>query len=162
MKQAMSTSMIFKIVLIFTFLFIAFLTLAITYNRAYRLKNSTLNIFEKYEGLGKKTLSITNSYLRNSGYKTIGQCEVGELGITSLDDVQYEKVTNNKDKKYYYCVSDRVVKNNNMENVYYNIRLFFKFNLPFFEELLTYSITGETKAIRVYDKDRQLIEGAHS
>ena len=39
MKSTVTTSETFKYILVFTFLFAAFLALAITYNRVYKLKN---------------------------------------------------------------------------------------------------------------------------
>ena len=57
MKNAVTTSEIFKYILLFTFLFAAFLALAITYNRVFKIKNEAISILEKYF-LGKNETSI--------------------------------------------------------------------------------------------------------
>ena len=66
MKHTVTTSSVFKYILVFTFIFAAFLALAITYNRVYKLKNQSISIIEKYEGIvkGKKSLGLVNNYLK--------------------------------------------------------------------------------------------------
>lgn len=156
MKHTVTTSSVFKYILVFTFIFAAFLALAITYNRVYKLKNQSISIIEKYEGIvkGKKSLGLVNNYLKNSGYNIKGECLTGEYGVIDLDNPNYEIAK--KNEKYYYCLSDKVVKNVNGDKIYYSIKLFFKFNLPFIGELFTFKITGETKEIYYYDKNQRL------
>ena len=85
MREAIGTETIFKAVIIFTLIFAAFLAVAITYNKAYRMKNQAMYILEKYEGINDNSLRIINNYLKNNGYKTTGNCESGEYGINNLD-----------------------------------------------------------------------------
>lgn len=164
MKQAITTSTIFKAILAFTILFAAFLSVAIIYNKVYKLKNQTISIIEKYEGVTTKSLSIINNYLRNSGYDTTGNCEIGDYGVSDLNKTTYEKVASNK-KEYYYClsyycsskgckISDKKSPNGN--TILYKTRLFFKFNLPIFGELTTFNISGETKEIKLYDESQKI------
>ncbi|MBE6156174.1 MAG: hypothetical protein E7161_00295 [Firmicutes bacterium] len=163
MKQAVATTSIFKVVLVFTLLFSAFLAVAITYNRVYKLKNETIAIVEKYEGISRKSLTIINNYLQNSGYDTVGKCENGEYGITDLSSDTYELSQNNKD--YYYClnffcqgsscnVNDSSTPNGNQ--IFYNVKFFFKFNIPFIGELFTFNINGNTKGIKLYSETQKL------
>lgn len=155
MKNALTTSEIFKYILLFTFLFAAFLALAITYNRVFKQKNEIISIMEKYEGISTTSLNIINNYLKTTGYSIKGQCEVNEYGIKDLDNNIYEKVTNTKEK-YYYCLSDKLLKNDNSDKIYYDIKLFFKFNLPFVGDLFTFKIAGETKGIKYYSTKQRL------
>lgn len=155
MKTTVTTTQTFKYILLFTFLFVAFLTLAITYNQVFKQKNEIISIIEKYEGIRSKSLKIINNYLLVSNYQTTGECQVGDYGIKDLNSIDYEIVNNSKDK-YLYCLSDKVVKNENGDKIYYNIKLFYKFNLPFIGELFTFKITGETKAIKYYSDEQRL------
>lgn len=168
MKTTVSTSNTFKYVLLFTFLFAAFLALAITYNKVYKLKNEIITIVEKYEGAQTTGLSIINNYLKSNSYITKGTCEIGEYGVTSLTGNSYEKVSSTK-KEYLYCLSyycepDSRCKiggtNNssapNGNNIYYKVKLFYKFNLPFFGDIITFKVTGETKAIKYYSTKQKL------
>ncbi len=158
MRQSIGTTTTFQIILALTLIFSAFLALAITYNRVYKLKNETVSIIEKYEGTNDKALKIVNNYLVNSGYHETGRCEEGEYGMLSLDDTLYELAQN--DKEYAYCLSYNCqnarcrVGNNNY--IYYNIKLFFRFNVPFFGDLTNFSIKGQTKDIKLYSENQKL------
>jgi len=153
MKSSITTTEIFKYILAFTLIFSAFLALAITYNKVYKLKNEVLAIIEKYEGVTDKSLGIINNYLKSSGYNTLGHCDDGEYGISSLDNTN---LSLDNSKKHYYCLNSNRISGKNGDKIYYDVKLFFKFNLPFIGELLTFKITGETKAISLYS-DSQLL-----
>ena len=139
MKETIATTTIFKAILAFTILFSGFLAVAITYNRVYKLKNETISIIEKYEGISSKSIKIINNYLSNSGYDTLGNCEEREYGVADLSNDDYELAVENKKYYYclnYYCKTDRCKiddpKTPNGNEIFYNTKLFFKFNLPFF------------------------------
>lgn len=163
MKQSVTTSTTFKIVLVFTILFAGFLSLAIVYNKVYKLKNETVSIVEKYEGFSSTSVKIINNYLNNSNYLTKGSCHEGEYGVKDFSQTTLELA--DEDDQYYYCVSAhcavrgcRIDDNSagNGNKIYYDLRLFFKFNLPFIGDLLTFDITGETKGINLYDESQKL------
>ncbi len=154
MKATISLTTLFKAMIAFILLFAAFLTLSITYNRAFRLKNEVLSIIEKYEGVTRKSLNLVNNYLTNSRYNTKSSCRMGDYGATSLTELKLVQVTNEKDKNYYYCLTESVDSKNKKIN--YRIRVFFKFNLPILGELMTFSISGETKEIRYYSNEQRL------
>ena len=122
MRESIGTQTIFKAVLIFTFLFSGFIAVAITYNKAFKLKNETINILEKYEGVNKQSLTIINNYLNQNGYSTKNPCDTTEYGVADLKNPTYEK--SNPNSRYYYCLSSEV-KNN---QIFYSIKLFSRFN----------------------------------
>lgn len=160
MKEASATSSIFKIVLAFTLLFSGFLSIAIVYNRAYRMKNESLAIIEKYEGINSSSLKIVNNFLKNSGYTTMDKCNSDEFGVKNLDSNTYEKAKEGTDYYYcisYYCSSKKCKITNSGNEIFYNLKLFFKFNLPFLGELTTFKIAGITKGINLY-MDSQLLK----
>jgi len=163
MKATVTTSTMFKAILAFTFLFSGFLALTITYNRVYKIKNESILMIEKYEGVTDKSLTIINNYLFNSGYDTVGNCETGEYGVPDLDEPKYELAQS--DKKYYYCLSyycsykgcsmdKNKVPNGN--EIFYQAKFFFKFNLPIMGDLMVFKITGDTKAIKLYSNNQKL------
>ncbi len=163
MKQMVSTTTLFKIVLVLTFLFAGFLAAAIVYNKAFRMKNESISIIEKYEGLTPKSIGIINNYLYNNGYNTKGTCEDGEYGLSSLSSTTLE--LSDDGKRYFYCVdfhclNGRCRIDNNADSrpngnkIYYDFRLFFNFDLPFLGDLLTFSITGESKGVNYYSGDQ--------
>lgn len=157
MREATGTTTTMKMALAFTLLFSAFLAIAITYNKAFKLKNETLTILEKYEGVSSKSISIINNYLKNSGYNSKGKCSSLEYGVTDLEKDTLEKV--NENTNYYYCISYRCVDNckiNNNNQIYYHFKLFFKFNLPYLGDITTFNIDGETKAIKLYSEEQKI------
>ena len=95
MRAAIGTQTIFKAILIFTLIFVAFITVAITYNKVYKLKNETIAILERYEGIDSKdqTIGIINNYLRNNGYNSKGKCDIqnNEYGIADLYSAKFAK-----------------------------------------------------------------------
>ena len=143
MKQAIETQQLFRMIIVLTLFFAAFLTVAIIYNRAYKVKNEAILIIEKYEGFGTKAKKIVNNYLYNNSYNAKGKCNSGEYGATSLDNPSLEQATNEKEK-YYYCVSTEVKGDG---KTYYNFKVFFNFNLPIIGDIFTFKITGQTKGI---------------
>ncbi len=142
MREAIGTETIFKAVLVFTLIFAAFVAVAITYNKAYKMKNETMFILEKYEGINDNSLRIINNYLRNNGYKTKGICDAGDYGINSLEETSY--VTASGSDSFYYCLKP----NEKSGKTFITIKVFFRFSLPFFGDLFTFKVTGETKGIR--------------
>lgn len=150
MREAIGAQTIFKTILIFTFLFAGFIAVAITYNKAYRLKNEVINILEKYEGISNQSLKIINNYLDKSGYLSTNVCDNGEYGVNDLQNVNYELARPNQ--KYYYCLNYEL-KNN---QIFYKIKLFSRFNLPFIGDIFYFRITGETKGIKLYSESQKL------
>ena len=151
MREASASSTIFRLILAFTLLFAGFLSVAIVYNRAYRLKNGSLAIIEKYEGINDTSLKIINNYLKSSGYTTKGKCDSGEFGVKNLDNEEYEKVED-ANQEYCYCLSSKISN----KQIFYKIKLFFKFNLPIIGDLTTFKIVGDTKSIKLYNDKQKL------
>ena len=150
MREAIGTQTVFKTILIFTVLFAGFIAVAITYNKAYRLKNETINILEKYEGVSDQSIRIINNYLDSSGYVAKNTCNSDEFGIKDLNNTSYEQAKSNK--QYYYCLKSEV-KNN---QIFYKVKLFSRFNLPFIGDVFYFKITGETKGIKYYSAKQNL------
>lgn len=163
MKETVSSTTLLKMVLAFTFIFSAFLALAITYNKVFRMKNESISIIEKYEGTTKRAIDIVNNYLKNNNYNTQGYCNHDEYGVASLDSNTFN---NDLSQKYYYCISFHCAakegcqkdapSNPNGNKIYYDFKLFYKFNLPYVGDLVTFNITGETKGIYLDDIEKQI------
>ena len=67
-------------------------------------------------------------------------------------------------QRYYYCASYTCAtrgcsitsEESNGNKIYYNVKIFFKFNLPYLGELFTFDVTGETKGIILYSEMQKL------
>lgn len=151
MREAVGTTWIFQLVIIFILIFAAYLALTINYSRAFMVKNEALTIIEKYEGMQNRTIDTVNGYLQTSGYKEMGVCPSGWYGISNLDSTKAEESSSNK--KYYWCYTKiKGYNNTSPGRAYYKIRMFFKFELPVIGRLLTFDVDGKTYEMdKTYD-----------
>ena len=53
MRQAIGSTWILQLVIIFMLIFVAFLALSINYTKAFRVKNELVTMIEKYEGVSE-------------------------------------------------------------------------------------------------------------
>ena len=152
MKIVSESTWTFQMIIFFILIFACFLTLVISYNKAYAIKNRMLSIVEKYEGINKTSTNIINNYFDYINYRTTNYCPDSMYdnsnyvyGITN-DGINE---TASKDKKYLMCYY-KTKKSDSLANVnqyIYNVVVFYKFDLPVLGDLATFSITGQTKAI---------------
>lgn len=146
MRQAIGSTWIMQLVIVFMLLFVAFLALTINYTKAYKIKNEVVSILEKYEGPNSGengSISIVNNYLRYHGYRSVGSCSDDSFGATSLDSsTLVPAIAGNK---YYYCVRRVGTSTQTFpDRVNYELELFFRFNLPLLGDIFTFRVTGET------------------
>ena len=140
MRESVGSTWTLQLVIGFILLFVAFLTLSLSYSKSYKIRNETLSIIEKYEGLTSESIGIINNYMTYSGYKATGNCPDGWYGVEDLASTSMP-VLASSDKKYYYCVAKHDVYH---KRSYYELKVFFKFNIPVLGDFTTFSITGTT------------------
>lgn len=139
MKEVSSTTWTFQLMIFFILIFACFLTLILSYSKAYTIKNRLLTIIEKYEGFTPSSIGVANGFVSQNGYTTKGSCQNGWYGAIDLEG-NYEVAKDNT--KYYYCFMENKAKD---KMVYYDIEVFYKFNLPVLGDIATYRIKGQTK-----------------
>lgn len=150
MKTVSESTWSFQIIIFFILIFACFLILVLSYNKAFIVKNRTLTVLEKYEGATKESIEIINGIMYNASYKTTGKCPVDDGWVGALDlegDIEEVKESG----RYYYCL--RQNKRNSIESdygnskktLYYDVRVFYNFNLPVIGNIAIYSINGQTK-----------------
>lgn len=149
MREAIGGTWITQLIIVFIFVFVAFLALSLNYSKAFRVKNETLTFIEKNEGITENTVKRINNYLLYSGHKIKGKCDEQSYGVSDLNSSIITKVTSsNKNNSYYYCISKVKSSVRNFENrAYYKVKLFFKFNLPVVGDIFTFIIDGQTKDV---------------
>lgn len=155
MRQAIGTTWILQLVIIFMLIFVAFLALSINYTKAFKIKNELVTIVEKYEGVTQGENSpvyLLNNYLRYNNYTVMGKCNEGDWGNQNLDEPILEEVKTNE--RYYYCV--RKIDDSTESSPYkakYKVRIFFKFSLPVIGDIFTFSVEGTTISIKESSND---------
>ncbi len=153
MRESIGMTWVFQIMLVFILLFAGFLAIYINFSKTYKIKNEVLNFIEKKEGMtdgiasNPGSIKLITNYLKTHNYGTTGVCpnDAGWYGAKALNGNLSDLTEAIKGEKYYYCV--RKVDSNDNKNpnkVFYEVRVFFKFDLPVFGNLHTFSIEGET------------------
>ncbi len=140
MKAVSESTWTFQMIIFFMLIFACFLTLVLSYNKAYTIKNRMLTIMEKYEGATDESIKIINGYVYEKGYSTTGKCSINWYGAIDLEG---NVELSDGNKSYYYCF-----KENKDEKglIYYNIQVFYRFNLPVIGNIAIYKIDGVTKS----------------
>ena len=158
MREAIGGTWITQLVIVFIFLFVAFLTLSMNYSKAFKVKNEVTTIVEKKGGISDDSIQIINNYLNSSGYKEKGVCETGFYGVNITKDKPAWKEVKKGDKtRYNYCIAKvRAVSPNYNKKAYYEVILFFKFNLPVIGDIFTFNVHGQTKDV-AYPIDHEYI-----
>lgn len=139
MREVSGSTWTFQMIILFILIFSCFLTLVLSYSKAYTIKNRMLTIIEKYEGVTDTSSDVINNFIIQHSYKTVGKCPEDWIGAIDLEG-DYEKAKENR--RYYYCFTDNKTA---AGLTYYDVMVFYKFNLPVLGEIATYKINGETK-----------------
>lgn len=167
MRQTISGTWVFMLVILFTLIFAAYIALTINYSKSFKTKNEVLSLIEKNEGFTDNGVKLINGYLSQSGYKTLGNCHLQDdtvvYGAKSIDpdtsvENAFERVTD-PGKKYYYCFSKYTNYHSYFKSrAYYKINFFFHFDLPVLGDLHTFDVEGQTSEIDATYDTKNLTE----
>ncbi len=154
MKESMSATWEFQIIIIFILIFVAYLTVSVSYYKVFKAKNDIVSIIERQEGLTTgptKAVGIINNYLMGNAYNAKGSCQVGQYGVNDLTKKDSVIPVNSTSEKYYYCVSKAVnlYEGGEIKSYTYRVKLFFSLNLPVIGDIIDFSADGTTMELRV-------------
>ena len=146
MRQAIGSTWIMQLVIIFMLIFVAFLALTINYTKAFKMKNELITFIEKNEGVSERedgTLDLINNYLSYNNYTVGGVCPEGSYGINDLQDPVLLEAQDGE--RYYYCIQKIPSAGpSTMNRTRYRVTIFFHFSLPIIGDIFTFSVDGET------------------
>ncbi len=146
MRESIGSTWILQLVIVFMLIFVAFLALSINYTKAFKIKNELISIIEKYEGATtdeQGSISIINNYLVYQGYHTMSSCEEGSYGVKNLNSTSIDEAQ--AGTKYYYCIRKMDTSNYSFpDRAYYEVEVFFQFNLPVVGDIFTFRAGGKT------------------
>lgn len=152
MREAIGSTFLFKIMIVFIFFFSAFLAIAINYSQAFRIKNQVINYIEQYEGMNDSSEEEIVNYINDVGYFRTPTCDCDSGGAgnnyscgDTNDDRNGAKIRlDSGNETNGLCI--RKLANSNGD-VYYRVTTFVSFDLPIIGEFVTFPVKGETKAI---------------
>ena len=177
MREGISMTAIFQIVIIFIILFAAIMALTINNSNAFGVKDEIINAIESNNG---EFFTSANGYLsdeivqpmKDASYRISGKCPTVES--YDLDDVYYGYDRNGKPvgqserasvcirkvnvmsklEEYYDKVFDpygsRIAKGDFYEGFYYQIVVFYQLDIPIVNQVYDFQTKGETKIFYVH------------
>ncbi len=143
MREAIGSSLLLSVVVVFVGLIILFFVNILSYSKAYKAKNRIIEIIEKYETYSESNsesseLNEIKQSLQDMGYQT-GECKNED----SKDNIA--------NSGYKYCVY-RIDEEGG--TYYYKVKTYVQFYFPIIGELFNPPVQSETKILgKSYDYD---------
>lgn len=162
MKEAIGSSYIFVICLVFIILFTGYIAISVNYNKAFITKDYLVSKIEDTPG-GYDDGALREdleTYLTSQGYVAEGKCEPtitektldGESITTSWNRVGCLRQKPNDSNICGACIYKKEIDSTAMDDIrtdrsYYKVYTFFKFDLPVVNVLMNFKIGGTTKYV---------------
>ena len=151
MKEAVGGTFMIYVLLIFLAVYITFVAVALNYAKAFRVKNSVVDIIEQNEGMDESDFNA------REGNITTGV--TGQINAKLKDYSYYVSLSGSEINKYCgdrehhfelgYCINS---KSNDLGRIYYQVVTFVQIRFPFWEDFnITIPIRGETRVIERID-----------
>lgn len=164
MKEAVSVTTIFQIVILFILLFTAIMCLTINNSNAFGVKDEIINIIEMNEGnyLNSDGNGLSQEIIdaiSDAAYRTTGVCEEGYDGyarngqyVTNGERasvcIREVNVTEGINKYLSNELGESMFADDDfLDGSYYQIVLFFQLDLPIVSQVYNFQTKGETKII---------------
>ncbi len=151
MKEAIGTSMVFNLIIIFVGVMIALLFGYISYSKGFKIRNRILDRMEEYKVYNNDAKDAIAGDLKAMGYQTStsGKCKI--VTKRSKNTNYIVSPMTDSTNPYDYCVYQyRTTK-----GVYYGVTVYITLNFPIVNSIVRIPLYGETKII--YDKG--MVEG---
>jgi hypothetical protein len=133
MRNAIGNALLFYIVITVVGLLIVFLSVSLTYSKAFRVKNNIVNIIER-DGYDEDQI---NALLKDIGYRVVKNPSTvcvdrrGDGNILARSSLG----------TYRYCVIEYTTS----RGKFYGVTTYMYFDIPLIESYLEFPIYGETK-----------------
>lgn len=154
MRQAIGGAWLYSIVIVFMMFMIAYVSASLNYSRAYKVKTQVVNIIEEYQGITNDTTKKIAQIISANGYTTTRNCsEVIEHGERYIGILNTTKTKANAgsagEKPQHVCITRTKYQapGSLYTDYYYDVSMFFKFNIPIFGDIFTFTVRGETNSI---------------
>lgn len=163
MKEAVSVTTIFQIVILFILLFTAIMCLTINNSNAFAVKDEIINIIELNDGnyLNSSKSGLSDEIvdmLSNASYRTTGVCDEGYDGyerngspVSSGERasvcIKEVNVTDGLANYMSAVFGDSVMTEESVNGSYYQVVVFYQLDLPVIKQVYNFQTKGETKII---------------
>ncbi len=159
MKDAFGGAFMINIMLIFLGIYISFIAVAVSYAKAFRVKNQIINYIQQYEGLTMEASNAIDNYLKEAAYyvnvssgdacyATRTDSNLGSGCRTVEGSNPYQlRPREAMCTERGYCVRSVPVNSGANIGKYYVITTYLQIQFPFFGLSFTVPITGETRLL---------------
>jgi len=169
MKESIGMVSITAIVIVFILFFTGYMCISLNQAKAYNVKNEIISIIQKNNGLNDTAKSEISTYMAEVGYRSSGDCDDGYSPMDLSGDVD-NSGTNGAIciKKYYINGTNSKGLDDNLNDpenqipsyAYYNVQVFFAFDMPIINSVFPFSLKGSTRSIFCPSEDGG--DGCHS
>lgn len=161
MRESISITTIFQIVILFILLFTAIMALTINNSNAFGIKDQVVNILETNQGRYKEGESLDEEIvdlLASTSYRNTGKCSDGFTGfdrngaMVNSDQqaaicIREVNATEGVDNYLNRVLQGNVATGEFMPGKYYQIEVFFQLDLPVVKQIYNFKSKAETKVI---------------
>lgn len=134
MKEAIGTSMVFNLILIFVGIFIALLVGSLAYSKGFKVRNKIIDLIERNEGYNDTAKAQIDQNMGDIGYYIM-------INRTCESYNGVEPLPNNS--PYRYCVYEYSTS----KGKYYGVKVFIHFDFPIIGNFIEIPLYGETRII---------------
>lgn len=140
MKEAIGTSLVFNLMMIFVGVMIVILVSSIAYTKGFKIRNRIIDRIEEHDGYASTEVkdTIAND-LKAIGYKIVEKSNCAVKDDATLLTSEFND--------YNYCVYEYNTSRGN----YYGVTVFISVDIPLIGDYINIPIYGETRII--YDKE---------
>lgn len=161
MKEAIGGTWLFGIIITFIVFFTTYLSMSTNYAKSFKVKDEILITIEHYKGVNQQSLSRINSYLKEIGYFSSGECEsVGGDNAETRKNFSKWLGFNTNSTSYgstnnaNYCIRRSKFASGDNDaghprSAHYQVIVFFSVDWPVVGMLLNVKIEGETSIIHM-------------
>lgn len=171
MREAIGGTWLFQIVILFILLFTGFMCLSINHSKAFKVQSSIIDIIERHNGVdltkspsSDETLKDIVDLLKKTSYRTTGKCPTEKL--VNNTRISYQGFTRDGNQSggsdIAFCIAK--VETTSFYSVpipqelpnmpYYRVVVFYQLDLPIFNDLFNFRLTGDTKVLSVSKTNR--------
>lgn len=141
MKDAIGNAYLFNMVIIFIGAFSLLLVGSAAYSKAFKVKDSVIDIIDQYDGDINAAVVKTDEYMAGIGYRLAPQDCSSTIEINGQTNNSITTAPLVSDSSYDYCVY-RVQFDS---DCYYRVITYMRLELPVINRLMAIPVSGETK-----------------
>jgi len=164
-REAIGGTWLFQIVIFFVLLFTGYMCLSINHSKAFNVKNTIIKTIERKEGVDLSkpqddpAIKEIVDYLEKAAYRTTGNCPAGYTGIDrngNLDKynsafcIKKQSIYDTGESEYELSWIDE--DKEFPDQSYYRVVVFYQLDLPIFNEVFNFKVTGDTRIVNRNNK----------